>query len=76
MCNDHEEAEACLHQERKDLFFVQFLRELFEIRLMKATPLNVVRKSSFWSIDNAHGIHPNYSDKHDDNHSPHLNAGR
>lgn len=27
------------------------------------------------STDNAHGIHPNYADKHDCNHSPLLNAG-
>ena len=27
------------------------------------------------SADNAHGIHPNYADRHDDNHGPLLNAG-
>jgi len=27
------------------------------------------------SADNAHGIHPNYSDKHDSNHGPVLNGG-
>jgi len=27
------------------------------------------------SVDNAHGIHPNYSDKHDQNHGPLINAG-
>jgi aspartyl aminopeptidase len=27
------------------------------------------------SADNAHGVHPNFSDKHDDNHGPILNQG-
>ena len=27
------------------------------------------------SCDNAHGIHPNYADKHDQNHGPILNSG-
>jgi aspartyl aminopeptidase len=27
------------------------------------------------SVDNAHGIHPNYADKHDNNHGPILNQG-
>ena len=27
------------------------------------------------STDNAHGVHPNFSDRHDDNHGPLLNHG-
>ena len=27
------------------------------------------------SADNAHGVHPNFADRHDDNHGPKLNAG-
>jgi aspartyl aminopeptidase len=32
-------------------------------------------KSLMISTDNAHGIHPNYSDRHDPNHGPLLNEG-
>ena len=31
--------------------------------------------SLFFSVDNAHGIHPNFADKHDDKHGPLLNQG-
>jgi aspartyl aminopeptidase len=27
------------------------------------------------SADNAHGIHPNHPEKHDEKHAPHLNSG-
>ncbi len=35
----------------------------------------MIRNSMFLSVDNAHGVHPNYSDKHDGNHGPLLNKG-
>ena len=35
----------------------------------------LIRQSKLLSIDNAHGIHPNYMDKHDANHGPILNKG-
>jgi aspartyl aminopeptidase len=34
-----------------------------------------IANSMMISADNAHGIHPNFSDKHDGNHGPLLNAG-
>lgn len=34
-----------------------------------------LRKSLMLSVDNAHGIHPNYPDKHDLAHGPELNQG-
>ncbi|WP_339487147.1 M18 family aminopeptidase [Pseudomonas sp. EL_65y_Pfl2_R95] len=34
-----------------------------------------IQRSLLVSADNAHGIHPNYPDKHDENHGPKLNAG-
>ena len=35
----------------------------------------VMDQSCLLSCDNAHGIHPNYADKHDQNHGPILNQG-
>ena len=35
----------------------------------------VESQSMMMSVDNAHGIHPNFSAKHDTNHAPQLNAG-
>jgi aspartyl aminopeptidase len=35
----------------------------------------MIANSVMISADNAHGIHPNYADKHDKNHGPILNDG-
>ena len=35
----------------------------------------VIDKSWMLSIDNAHGVHPNYAAKHDKNHAPLINSG-
>lgn len=39
------------------------------------TRLRTIDRSLMMSVDNAHGIHPNYADKHDENHGPLLNQG-
>lgn len=35
----------------------------------------MLSRSTLLSVDNAHGIHPNYADKHDQGHGPKLNHG-
>jgi aspartyl aminopeptidase len=34
-----------------------------------------IEQSMLISADNAHAVHPNYADRHDQNHGPQLNAG-
>jgi len=37
--------------------------------------MNMIRTSILISADNAHAIHPNFSNKHDKEHAPHINKG-
>jgi aspartyl aminopeptidase len=72
ICTDHEEVgsiSACGAQGA-------FLQQLID----RVWPDNEERNrllagSLMISVDNAHAIHPNYSDRHDQNHGPVLNAG-
>lgn len=72
VATDHEEvgsASACGAQG-------PFLKSVIE-RLVDGAPAvtQLISCSSMISCDNAHGIHPNYADKHDQNHGPILNKG-
>jgi aspartyl aminopeptidase len=72
ICTDHEEvgsASACGAQG-------PFLQQVME----RIWPSNEDRNrtiagSMMISADNAHGIHPNFADRHDQNHGPMLNQG-
>ena len=73
VCTDHEEIGSCSACGADGPFLEQVLR-----RVLPEGDENVARiiqKSLLISADNAHGVHPNYPDKHDANHGPKLNAG-
>lgn len=81
VCNDHEEVgsvSACGAQGP----FLQSVLSRISARF-SATDLSqpseamerMIRQSLFLSIDNAHGLHPNFADKHDAGHGPLLNQG-
>ena len=72
ICTDHEEIgsqSACGAQG-------PFLKDVIE-RLIPNTEKRqrAIRKSMFISADNAHAVHPNYADVHDENHGPKINGG-
>lgn len=79
VCNDHEEvgsASACGAQG-------PFLESVLQRIAESGSPdeparerfERIIRRSLFLSVDNAHAIHPNFSDRHDSNHGPLLNRG-
>ena len=72
ICTDHEEVGSCSACGADGPFLEQVLRRLLpEGDAFTRT----VQRSLLVSADNAHGVHPNYADKHDGNHGPKLNGG-
>lgn len=78
VCNDHEEvgsASACGAQGP----FLQSVLSRISARFSPGDAAEnferMIRRSLFLSIDNAHGLHPNFPEKHDANHGPLLNGG-
>lgn len=72
VCTDHEEIgsqSACGAQG-------PFLKDVVE-RLIPEPEARqqAIRRSLLISADNAHAVHPNYADVHDQNHGPKINAG-
>lgn len=72
VCTDHEEVGSCSACGADGPFLEQVLRRLLP---EGDTFARVIQRSLLVSADNAHGVHPNYADKHDGNHGPKLNAG-
>ena len=72
VCTDHEEVGSNSACGAHGPFLEQVLARLFP---KEEDRIRTVQKSLLVSADNAHGIHPNYADRHDHNHGPKLNAG-
>jgi len=72
VCNDHEEVGSASAVGAQGPFLKSVLERLAgdSQRLTR-----MIDKSVFVSSDNAHGIHPNYADRHDESHGPILNKG-
>eukprot|EP00903_Cladosiphon_okamuranus_P005288 g5286.t1 len=70
VCNDHEEVGSMSAEGAQGPFLTAVLD-----RWAGSGKARAIARSMMVSADNAHGIHPNYMDKHDENHGPILNQG-
>lgn len=72
VCNDHEEVGSLSAAGAQGPLLSSVLKRLAGSDDDYAA---MTERSMMISADNAHGIHPNFVDKHDENHGPLLNAG-
>jgi aspartyl aminopeptidase len=72
VCNDHEEVGSQSYTGALGCFLSSTLKRICKTQEKLSTSMD---NSMLISADNAHGIHPNYPDKHDKNHAPILNNG-
>jgi aspartyl aminopeptidase len=72
VCNDHEEVGSVSAAGAQGPMLNSLLARLIPERERRERALAL---SLMISADNAHGVHPNFADKHDGNHGPTLNAG-
>ena len=76
VCNDHEEVGSVSASGARGTFLSNVLERLIGNEDAQADAFaRVIRQSLMLSIDNAHGVHPNFADKHDTEHRPLLNGG-
>ena len=80
VCNDHEEVGSISASGAEGPFLKSILQRMLEsedqIEGSSAASFDrAIQNSVLLSVDNAHGVHPNFPDKHDIAHSPMLNAG-
>ncbi len=72
VCNDHEEVGSTTAAGARGAMLTQMLERLLPVPEDRNRSLS---RSMLISTDNAHGIHPNFADRHDSNHGPLLNRG-
>lgn len=70
VCNDHEEVGSMSAEGAQG----PFLNAVLE-RWLGPDRARTLARSMMISADNAHGVHPNFMDRHDENHGPVLNQG-
>lgn len=82
VCNDHEEVGSISAAGAQGPFLEAVLERICDQlaggdapRQQRENFRRVMHASVMISADNAHGIHPNYADRHDARHGPLLNGG-
>ncbi|MFT4721346.1 MAG: aspartyl aminopeptidase [Candidatus Azotimanducaceae bacterium] len=72
VCSDHEEVGSVSAEGADGSFLKDVINRMLPDPIERQRAIN---RSLLISTDNAHGVHPNYADKHDANHGPILNKG-
>ena len=72
ICNDHEEVGSVSTSGAHGPLLTSVLNRLAGDNAGYAA---LAEQSMMISADNAHAIHPNFADRHDENHGPQLNRG-
>ncbi|ODN66816.1 M18 family aminopeptidase [Methylophaga muralis] len=72
VCTDHEEVGSVSTSGAQGTFLPSVLQRLAQDN---ESFQRMIQQSLLISADNAHGIHPNYADRHDAQHGPILNNG-
>lgn len=72
VCNDHEEVGSMSSSGAQGPFLINILERIIPNSEDRKRCIDL---SMLISTDNAHGIHPNYQDKHDEKHGPIINKG-
>ena len=78
MCSDHEEVGSVSAAGAAGSFLEAVLDRIIESltdNRSQEAKRRLIEHSMLLSVDNAHGIHPNYADRHDQQHGPLLNHG-
>lgn len=72
ICTDHEEVGSTSACGADGPFLEDVLSRLIPD---PGKRIQIIQRSIMVSADNAHAVHPNFADRHDNNHGPRLNAG-
>ena len=72
ICTDHEEVGSASLAGAQGTFLNAVLERFCSNHGQMS---QMAAQSMMISVDNAHGIHPNYADRHDENHGPLINHG-
>lgn len=72
VCSDHEEVGSMSSAGAQGTFLESILKRLCPEHEQQQ---RMLQRSMLISADNAHGIHPNFADRHDAEHGPMLNKG-
>ncbi|MDQ1363697.1 MAG: aspartyl aminopeptidase [Pseudomonadota bacterium] len=72
ICSDHEEVGSLSSAGAQGSFLKSVLERMVGVGENFS---RMIDQSMLVSADNAHGAHPNFADKHDDNHGPIINQG-